>query len=281
MEQEIRFSKAKDGARLAYATVGEGPPLVKTGNWLNHLEFDWQSPVWRHYIEELAADHLLVRYDQRGNGLSDWEVPDFSFDALVDDLESVVDAIGLERFTLLGLSQGCAVSIAYAVRHPERLSHLVLYGGYSRGWAKREKGADARRAMLTLIREGWGQDNPAFRQIWTTLFVPGGTPEQMEWFNELQRVSTSPDNAVKISTVNGEIDVDHLLSQVKVPTLVLHPRGDAVVPFEQGRHLAASIPGARLVALDSTNHLILEHEPAWQKFLAEVGEFLGTQERTG
>jgi pimeloyl-ACP methyl ester carboxylesterase len=279
VEQDIRFCSAKDGVRIAYATVGEGPPLVKTGNWLNHLEFDWQSPIWQHYIEELAADHLLVRYDQRGNGLSDWDVQDFSFDALAGDLESVVDAVGLERFTLLGMSQGCAVSIAYAVRHPDRVNRLVLYGGYAKGWAKRETGADARRAMLTLIQEGWGQDNPAFRQIWTTFFLPGGTPEQMEWFNELQKISTSPDNAVKISNVNGNIDVESLLSRVTVPTLVLHARGDAVVQFEEGRHVAASIPGARLVALDSPNHLILEHEAAWPKFLAEVREFLGTRGR--
>jgi pimeloyl-ACP methyl ester carboxylesterase len=280
VEQEIRFCSAKDGVRIAYGTVGEGPALVKTGNWLNHLEFDWQSPVWRHYIEEFAADHLLVRYDQRGNGLSDWNAQDFSFEALVGDLESVVDAIGLERFTLLGMSQGCAVSIAYAVRHPERVGHLVLYGGYARGWEKREEGVEARRAMLTLIKEGWGQNNPAFRQIWTTLFLPEGTPEQMQWFNDLQRISTSPENAVKISTVTGGIDVERLLPQVAVPTLVLHARGDAVVAFKEGRHLAASIPGARLVALDSPNHLILEHEPAWPKFLAAVREFLGTRGRT-
>jgi pimeloyl-ACP methyl ester carboxylesterase/tRNA A-37 threonylcarbamoyl transferase component Bud32 len=280
MEQEIRFCTARDGVRIAYATVGEGPPLVKTGNWLSHLEFDWESPIWRHYFEALASDHFLVRYDQRGNGLSDWNVGGLSFDLWVEDLESVVDAVGLERFALLGMSQGCAVSIAYAVRHPDRVSHLVLYGGYARGWAKRDKGAEVRRAMVTLIQQGWGTDNPAFRQMWTSLFLPGGTPEQMQWFNDLQKVSTSPDIAVKISEAHGDIDVSSLVAKVTAPTLVLHPREDAVVAFEEGRHLAASIPGARLVALESRNHLILEHEPAWPKLLAEVRDFLGTGSRT-
>ena len=281
MEQEIRFCTAEDGVRIAYSKVGQGPPLVKTANWLNHLEFDWESPVWRHVFDALGRDHLLVRYDARGNGLSDWDAEDLSFDAFVKDLETVVETMGLERFALLGISQGCAVSIAYAVRHPERVTHLVLYGGYALGWRARANPEEIarREAMLTLVKQGWGQDNPAFRQVFTSLFLPDGTPEQMQWFNDLQRVSTSPENATRLQRILSDIDVEQLLPQVAVPTMVLHSRNDAVVPFEAGRGLAASIPGARLVALDSRNHLILEHEPAWPKFLAEVREFLGTASR--
>lgn len=182
MQQEIRFCTASDGVRIAYASVGQGPPLVKAANWLNHLEYDWESPVWRHVFHELARDHRLVRYDERGNGLSDWDVEDISFDAFVRDLETVVDAAGLERFPLLGISQGCSVSIAYAVRHPERVSHLVLYGGYARGRYKRgdPDNLEQGEALITLMRQGWGQENPAFRQIFTSLFIPGGTPEHTQ-----------------------------------------------------------------------------------------------------
>jgi class 3 adenylate cyclase/pimeloyl-ACP methyl ester carboxylesterase len=278
LEQEIRFCTTHDGVRIAYATVGQGPPLVKAANWLNHLEFDWQSPVWRHLLEELAKDHLLIRYDERGNGLSDWNVDDISFDAFVRDLEAVVDAVGLERFALLGISQGCAVSIAYTVRHPERVTRLVLHGGYTKGWAKRESHEDIkkREALSTLIRHGWGEENPAFRQVFTSRYLPDSTTEQSQWFNELARISTSPENAVKIYSAMGEIDVRPLVSRVNVPTLVLHSQHEAVVAFEEGREVAASIPGARLVSLESQNHLILEQEPAWPRFLAEVRGFLGT-----
>lgn len=277
LEQEIRFCTASDGVRIAYATVGEGPPLVKAANWLNHLEYDWQSPVWRHLPRELAKDHLLVRYDERGNGLSDWDVDDISFEAFVRDLETVVDAVGLERFALLGISQGCAVSVAYAVRHPGRVTHLVLYGGYARGRRKRgsQELIEQDQALQTLVRQGWGQENPAFRQVFTSRFIPGATKEQMQWFNDLERVSTSPANAVRLRQVFGEIDVSALVSQVSVPTLVLHVRGDATsATFEEGRQLAMSIPGARFVPLEGQNHLILEDEPAWPRFLAEVRGFL-------
>jgi DNA-binding winged helix-turn-helix (wHTH) protein len=176
LRQEIQFCAAPDGARIAYAVVGKGPPLVKTANWLNHLEYDWQSPVWGHVLRAFAARYRLIRYDERGNGLSDWDVEDISFEAFVSDLETVVDANGLERFPLLGVSQGCAVSIAYAVRHPERVSKLVLYGGYTRGRRRRgQQGADQADALLTLMRQGWGQDNPAFRQMYTSLFVGSTT----------------------------------------------------------------------------------------------------------
>lgn len=276
-EQEVRFCTAADGVRIAYATIGEGPALVKAANWLNHLEFDWQSPIWRHWIEAFARGRQFVRYDERGNGLSDWDVADLSFEMFVRDLEAVVDALGLERFALLGVSQGAAVSIVYAARHPGRVSRLVISGGYVLGWRKRAATAEQiarREALLTLVRQGWGQDNPAFRQVFTSLLVPGATLEEMQWFNDLQRVSTSPENAVRLQHVFGDIDVTELLPRVAVPTLVLHSRDDAMIPFEQGRMLARAIPNARFVALDSRNHLVLEHEPAWRRFVDEVRGFL-------
>jgi len=279
LEQEIRFCTARDGVRIAYATVGQGPPLVKAANWMNHLEFDWQSPVWRGLLGALAREHLLVRYDQRGNGLSDREVADLSFEAMVGDLETVVDAAGLERFALLGISQGCAVSVAYAVRHPERVTHLVLYGGYVRGWRRRGDPTELERrhALATLIRQGWGQENPAFRQTFTSLFIPEGTPEQVRWFNELQRVSATPEMAARLHDAFGDIDVSALLPEVRAPTLVLHSRHDAVAPLEQGRLFASSIPGARFASLESQNHVVLEQEPAFVKLLAELRSFLGVR----
>ena len=266
-DQEIRFCATGKGVSIAYATVGEGPPLVKAANWLNHLEFDWTSPIWRHWLEELSDGHRFVRYDERGNGLSDWEIEDWSFEAWVRDLEVVADAVGVERFSLLGISQGAPVAIAFAARHPERVRHLVLYGGYARGWACRpgqEVATEQRRALLTLTANGWGQDNPAFRQVWTSQFVPDGSMEQMRWFNELQRISTSPENAVRFLEAFGGIDVVDLLPEVRVPTLVLHGRDDAAVPFAEGRLLASRIPKARFVPLESRNHLLLADEPAWR-----------------
>jgi class 3 adenylate cyclase len=280
MDQRIHFCTASDGVRIAYATVGEGPPLVKAANWLNHLEFDWRSPVWLHWLKELSRHHMLVRYDERGCGLSDWQVEDFSFQAWVCDLETVVDSLGLEHFPLLGISQGCAVAVAYAVRHPERVERLVLYGGYARGWAKRRLSPEMReeyQAVLTLMRQGWARDNPAYRQIFTTGFIPGATAEQMRWFNDLERISASPDNAVRFMTEFGNIDVDDLLPLVRVPTLVVHARGDLRCPFDEGRRMAASIPGARFVPLEGENHLLLPDEPAWPVFLREVRGFLGVE----
>ena len=278
LRQDIKFCTASDGVRIAYATVGSGSPLLKTANWLNHLEYDWQSPIWSHLLRALASYRQLIRYDERGNGLSDWEVGDISFDAFVRDLESVVEANALQRFALLGISQGCAVSIAYAVRHPERVSHLILYGGYARGRRKRGQPAtiEQTEALLTLMRQGWGQENPAFRQIFTSMFIPEATAEQATWFNDLQRRTTSPENAARIREALDDLDVSGLLDDVRVPTLVLHCREDAVQPFEEGRRMAAGIPGSRFVALDSRNHMILEHEPARTRLLDEIARFLET-----
>jgi class 3 adenylate cyclase/pimeloyl-ACP methyl ester carboxylesterase len=279
LRQEIRFCAAPDGVQLAYSTIGQGPPLVKTGNWMTHLEFDLESPIWRHLYRELAKAHTLIRYDTRGNGLSDRAVDDISFDALVRDLETVVDAASVERFALFGISQGCAVSIAYAVRHPERVSHLVLYGGFSVGRNRRARTAAEREeheAMLTLMRLGWGQANPAFRQLFTSQFIPGGTKEQADWFNELQRLTASPETAVRLVEATADIDLTALLPRVGVPTLVMHARDDARVPFDAGRRMAAGIPGARFVPLEGRNHLFLETEPAFRQFLEATRAFLAS-----
>ena len=275
-KQDIHFCTAPDGARIAYAEVGAGPPLVKAANWLNHLEYDWRSPIWSHLLYKLAGRHRLIRYDERGNGLSDWDVDDISFEAFVRDLESVIAATGLDRFALLGISQGCAVSIVYAVRNPERVSHLILYGGFARGRRKRGASDETAKvnALLTLMRHGWGQENPAFRQMWTSLFIPGGAAEQMQWFNDLQRITTSPENAVRLLEATADIDITDLLPHVQIPTLVLHCRDDAAQPFEEGRRMAAGIRGSRFVALEGRNHLILESEPAWSRFLSEIETFL-------
>ena len=274
LNQEVHFCTASDGVRIAYALAGQGPPLVKAANWLNHLEYDWQSPIWSHLLHEFAARHQLIRYDERGNGLSDWDVPDISFEAFIRDLESVVDAARLKRFALLGISQGCAVSIVYAIRHPERVTHLVLYGGFARGRTRRDP--EHARTLFSIVEQGWGKENPAHRQFFTSLFFPDGTPEQMQWFNDLQRMTTSTENALRIMRATGELDISDLLSQVKVPTLVLHCRNDAWVTFDEGRRLAAGIPGAKFVTLESRNHLVLESEPAWGKFASEITAFLAT-----
>ena len=275
-QQTVRFCQASDGVHLAVATAGRGTPLVKTANWLNHIEFDWQSPVWLPLFRHLAARCLLVRYDERGTGLSDRDISDFSFESFIRDLESVVDACGLRRFALLGISQGAPVAIAYAVRHPDRVSQLVLSGGFARGWRKRGNAADVARAeaSVTLIREGWGHDNPAARQMFTSLIVPDATHEEMRWFNDLERISASAETAIRLLHVCGDIDVTELLPQIAVPTLVLHSREDARVAFEHGLALARAIPTARFVALESKNHLILSHEPAWHRYIDELSGFL-------
>jgi pimeloyl-ACP methyl ester carboxylesterase/DNA-binding winged helix-turn-helix (wHTH) protein len=275
--QEVTFCRTADGVTLAVATSGHGPPIVKTANWLNHIEFDWQSPVWSPLLGLLNAQRRLIRYDERGTGLSDWNASPISFEAFVQDLEAVVDSLALDRFALFGTSQGAPISIAYATRHPERVSRLVLVGGYLQGWRRRGTPAQiAQRAtMLSLVPQGWGQDNPAFRQLFTSVFIPDATLEEMRWFNDLQRVSTSPENAVRLIEVFGDIDITDLLPRVATPTLVLHSRDDALIPFEQGLKLARGIPNARFVTLESRNHLLVEHEPAWLRFAEEVGGFLG------
>jgi pimeloyl-ACP methyl ester carboxylesterase/DNA-binding CsgD family transcriptional regulator len=277
MKQYIQFCKTPDGVRIAYSVLGSGPPLVKAANWMSHLEFDRDSPVWMHWLRDLSRDHTLIRYDERGCGLSDWNVEGLDLDKWVVDLETVVDALHLERFPLLGMSRGAVVAIAYAVRHPERVSRLILYGGFPLGRMARIHSAEQvefGKVLLELVRTGWGQENPAFRQVYTTLFIPGGTPEQWNWFNDLQRISTTPEIAAKILDIDFYLDITETAKLLKVPTLVLHASGDAVVPLAQGRELATLIPEARFVTLDSRNHVLLQNEPAWGHFLSELRSFL-------
>jgi pimeloyl-ACP methyl ester carboxylesterase len=275
-QQEIRFCATRDGVRIAYATVGDGPPLVKTANWLSHLEFDWRSPIWRHWLRDLSRKHRLVRYDERGCGLSDREPQDFSFDGWLLDLEAVVDTLQLEHFALLGISQGGPVAIAYAAAHPERVSHLVLYGTYARGRNQRmtESEREERQALITLTEHGWGRDDPAYRQLFTSGFIPGGGPEEQRWFNDLQRESASGENAAHFIRLFDSIDVRDLLPKLDLPVLVMHARGDRRVPFEEGRRLAAGIAGAEFVPLAGHNHILLENEPAWPTFVGEADRFL-------
>jgi pimeloyl-ACP methyl ester carboxylesterase/DNA-binding CsgD family transcriptional regulator len=275
--QRIGFLRSPDGARIAYACSGDGPAVVKTANWLSHLEYDWQSPVWRHWLDFLSSGRRLVRYDERGNGLSDHDLADLSFEHWVEDLEALIEHLGLERFSLLGLSQGGAVAVEYAARHPEKVGRLVLYGAYARGWARRGDELELRRAraLLELVEAGWGADNPAYRQVFTTLFAPDADETQAHWFNELQRIATEPAIAARLIEAAGQIDVVASLARVQAPTLVLHARDDARVPHEEGRLIAAAIPGARFVLLEGRNHVLLETDPAWTRFKEEYAAFMG------
>jgi pimeloyl-ACP methyl ester carboxylesterase/DNA-binding SARP family transcriptional activator len=275
-QQKIQFCTTNDGVRIAYASVGKGAPIVKAANWISHLELDWDAPIWSPMFRELAHDHQFIRYDERGNGLSDWNVKDISFEAFVNDLETVVDTNQLEQFVLLGISQGAAVSIEYAIRHPERVKQLILFGGYAQGW---RIGADEalikeREAVTTLTALGWGQNNPAYRQIFSSTFLPSATSDEHAWFNEFQRLTTSPENAVRFLSVFSDIDVQAQLTKVKVPTLVIHSLGDLRVPAETGRNIAESIPNAEFVGLESDGHLLLSREPASKVFVETVRNFL-------
>jgi pimeloyl-ACP methyl ester carboxylesterase/DNA-binding CsgD family transcriptional regulator len=276
--QRIRYVRTSDGIQLAWAEAGSGPALVKAANWLSHLEYDWDSPVWRHWMRFLSSNFRYIRYDERGCGMSDRQTGDLSRERWLADLESVVEAAGpAEPFALLGISQGAAICVAYAVRHPERVSALVLYGGYARGWTHRPAGPGRSQyeAIVELTRTGWGKQNPAFRQVFTSRFIPGGSPEQIEWWNDLCRKTTTPETAAELLQSRADLEVMDLLSAVRAPTLVLHARDDQVCPIAEGRLLASGIPGAEFVELESDNHVLLEHEPAWARFCQTVLEFLG------
>ena len=275
-DQTIRFCRSRDGVNIAYATIGEGIPLIKTSNWLSHLEYDWKSPMWRHWWAGLGKRSRLTRYDARGTGLSDRNTEDISLAAWVKDLETVVDAVGEERFALLGISQGGSIAIEYAIRHPERVSHLILYGAFAIGRLVNPTPEDEERARLdmSLIKHGWGQSNPAFRQVFSTLFMPHATQEQFEWFDKIQRVSATAEIASRIVEASHRVDVRASASKVTVPTLVLHCTDDARIPFEQGRLFARLIPEARFVPLESENHILQAGEPAWPKFLEAIWQFL-------
>jgi pimeloyl-ACP methyl ester carboxylesterase/DNA-binding winged helix-turn-helix (wHTH) protein len=274
-DQEITFCRTKDGVNLAIACVGQGKPVVRVSHWMTHVQYDWQSPIRTPLLHFLADRYRLIRYDCRNNGLSDWDVPDVSFDALQHDLETVVDALGLRSYALLGFSQGASISIAHAVRYPQRVSKLILHGGYALGHNKRgpRKGFDM-KAYLNLMREGWGDEHSAFQKMLSMAFLPNASAEQIKWLADLQRVASSPENTVKLRSVFDEIDVAELLFKVSVPTLVMHCRYDNLVPFEEGRRLATSIPNAKFVALESENHVPQSGEPVWPKFIDEIEAFL-------
>lgn len=276
-QQRVHFTTSFDGARIAYAISGSGPPLVKTATFMSHLEYDWESPIWRHWLDEFTREHTLIRYDERGNGLSDWDVADLSFEAWVRDLDAVVQAAGLERFPLFANSQGGTVAVAYTVRNPGKVSKLILFGAYARGWLNRDltdQQREEERLLVNLMRVGWGRENPAFRQVFAMQLRPDATTEDLRAFDEQMRISTLPENAARLESEMHRTDVRALAPLVNVPTLVLHARGDAAVPFEEGRLLASLIPNARFVALESNNHLLTEHEPAWGKFVAALRDFL-------
>ena len=279
LKQEIRYCRADDGVRLAFAKVGDGPPLLRTAHWLGHLEYDWEFPIFRHFLLELASTFSLVRFDARGNGLSDWDVGNLSLDVWVSDMKSVADAAGLDRFPILALSQGCAVAIAFALQHPERVSHLILYGGFAAGAYKSPEVTAAALeqfdAMKTLMKLGWGANEPTFRQLFTASMMPEATKEQIDAFNEAQRISASAECAVRYLDTVANFDVRHLLPQIKVPTLVMHVRNDRRVPIASSRELAAAIPGARFVTLPGKNHIPLEQDPGTPIFLDEIRRFLG------
>lgn len=276
LRQTITFVTSPDGTRIATAAIGRGPPLVRAAHWLSHVEFDAESPVWRPWLAALSRDHRYLRYDQRGCGLSDRDITDFSLAALVSDLEAVTEALP-GPFALIGMSQGGAVAIEFARRHPGRVSRLVLIGAYARGALRRPAGKGHRQeaeALLSLVRLGWGRDNPAYRQVFTSQFIPGGTHEQHQWWTELERRTASPEAAAEILSAFYRFEVTEAARALDLPVMVMHARGDARVPFEEGRLLAGLIPRARFVPLESGNHVLLETEPAWPRFLAELRSFL-------
>lgn len=278
MQQSIRYLRTRDGVQLAWATMGRGPPLLKASNWLTHLQYDLESPVWKHWIHFFAHHFRFTRYDERGCGMTQWEVPEVSLARWIDDLETVAEvAHPTEKMTLLGISQGAATCIGYAVRHPERVSHLILYGGYATGWSHRGDVEGLRRylAIVELARLEWGSENAAFRQIFTSRFAPGASAEQLGWFNDLCKRTTTAQIAAHLMLARAAVDVRDLLSLVRVPTLVVHAVGDAVTPLSCSRELAAAIPTAEFVQLESRNHVLLEHEPAWARFKEVVLEFTG------
>jgi pimeloyl-ACP methyl ester carboxylesterase/DNA-binding CsgD family transcriptional regulator len=276
--QRIRYVRTTDGVQLAWAEAGTGPVLVKASNWLTHLEYEWESPVWRHWIRFFSEHFRFVRYDERGCGMTDRNVGDLSLERWVQDLEAVIEASGIaEPFSLLGISQGGPICVAYAVRHPERVSKLVLYGAYARGVFQRGDAdrSSFYRAMIDLVRLEWGSDNPTYRQVFTSRFIPEGTDEQVGWFNDICRKTLTAEVAARLLESRADLNVTELLAKVRTPTLVLHARGDVVAPIAEGHILAAGIPGAQFVELDSNNHILLGHEPAWERFCDEVLEFMG------
>jgi len=279
--QRVRFATSPDGVQIAWASVGQGPPLLKAPNWLNHIEYEWRSPVWGPVLTEMARHTRLVRFDQRGNGLSDWDVDEISPEAMIGDTATVARAAGLDRFALFGISQGCAYSIRYAVENPEQVTCLVLLGGYLRGRLKRPDPEQAKlyEALTLAIRDGWGSPNPVFRHFFTSNFIPDAPPETAASFDELQRMATSTETALRLWQMNAQIDASELAKRVTAPTLVLHCAGDRVAPLAEGRYMARQIPGAGFVELPGNNHIILAGTPAFDRFFEETTNFLATHNR--
>jgi pimeloyl-ACP methyl ester carboxylesterase/DNA-binding CsgD family transcriptional regulator len=279
---ETRFCTSPDGVCIAYAIDGEGPPLVKAGNWMTHLDYERQSPVWRHWVRDLSRGHTLIRYDERGCGLSDRQFDGApTLETFVGDLAAVIDAAGLERFALLGVSGGGPTAVAYAVEHPEAVSRVVLYGAYVRGRHRRGAAeAEKSRLLLDLTRVGWGGAVPAFRQVFSSTYIPSAGEEQKRWYDEVQQASSTGEMAARLWQSRTEVDITDAARHVTQPALVLHGRHDRAVPYEEGRLLASLLPDARFVTLESDNHILQEGEPAWLVFLAEVRAFLGDDERT-
>jgi pimeloyl-ACP methyl ester carboxylesterase/DNA-binding winged helix-turn-helix (wHTH) protein len=278
-DPEVKFFTTSDGVRIAYTIGGRGPAIVRTIDWLSHLQFEWKSPFLRHWLSQIMRHNTLVRYDQRGSGLSDWEVQDFSYERTVQDFEELIEATGLEKFAIFGGCQGAAIATAYATRHPERVTRLIFNGAFANGWPPPGPGAmEQLDALLTLIRHGWGRDNPAFRQIWSTLFQPDADSEAMSWLNELQRISTSPENAARMLSEFPNLRMFDLLPAISCPTLVLHSRDDASVPVQEGRLIAARIRHARFVELPSRSHLVAPGDPGWDLFVEEFSTFMSWQE---
>lgn len=274
-KQEIQFFTTTDGVRIAYSIGGEGPPLVRAVDWINHLAFEWKNPFRRHWFSELMSHHTLLRYDQRGSGLSDWNVKDFSFERSLQDFKELIECSGFDRVALVGSCQGGAIATAFAARHPERVTKLIIFGSFARGWpAPDSMMNETFNAMLTLIRLGWGRDNPAFRQLWTTLFRPDASLAETEWMNEFQRITSSPENAARMLAEFPKIDIMDILPEVCCPTLVIHSRDDAVVPSQEGRLIASRIRGARFVEVPSRSHEVVPGDPAWQAFVDEISRFL-------
>jgi pimeloyl-ACP methyl ester carboxylesterase/transcriptional regulator with XRE-family HTH domain len=275
LQQRVSFCTTADRVHLAIAEMGEGPVLVKAPNWLNHVEYDLMSPAWAPSFARLAENFRLVRYDARGGGLSDWDVGEPTFEESVRDLETVIDSLALEKVSLLGLSQGAAFAMAYAARHPDRVSRLLLHGSYARGRRRRNSDLERKKSELvdTLITTGWGSDSPVYNNALASFFIPSAAPDQIRSFALLQRVSASAANVLRSKAMLDEIDITDLLSSIKIPTLITHSRQDQIVPIEEGRLVAAAISGARFVTLESDNHVILPGEPAWDRWMSLIESF--------
>jgi pimeloyl-ACP methyl ester carboxylesterase/DNA-binding CsgD family transcriptional regulator len=267
LDQRIAFVRSRDNTSIAYALSGEGPPLVKAGTWLTHLQHDWDSPVWAHWLRFFSQRHTLVRYDPRGCGLSQTDVERISLHDWVDDLEAVVDCLGLARFPLLGMSQGAAVAVEYAARHPDRVSQLVLYAPLITGWRNSQHPLALRWSrMEQLVATGWGEQNLAFPSMFAHLFIPGGSAEQIQWYAEQQCKSASAAVAVRIMGVLAELRLFGRLKDVQVPTLVVQVSDDQAIRPESAIGIASEIRGSQFACINSRNHILLEHEPGWQEF---------------